>query len=171
MKTATLLLLIILSSFVVHAQNLKTLDDKNGFREYKFGMGHQDIPNLKLVSEDTVTHTSFYEKTDEKLTIGDATVESIGYGFYNDRLYNVLIKTKGLLNSRAVLSVMEGLYGKGEQSNQFIEKYFWLGGVVNAFYSQNSITNDAQIYFGSLPIVEERKKDAEARAKKAKGDM
>jgi len=171
MKRLTLFFTISLMSALVYGQNLKALDEKNGFREYKFGIDTSAIPNLKLTETDNTGLTRFYEKTDEKLSIGDAEIESIAYGFYKGQFYSVLIKTKGYSNSKALLEMMRELYGKGYQSNQFIETYIWFGKLVNASYDENSITRDATVYFTSKSIQEQKKKDADERKKKAKGEM
>lgn len=169
-KKLSILLLFIVSITMTIGQNLKALDDKNGFRDYKFGDSLSKFTNLNLVDASKDSTTRFYTKTDDKLKIGENDVV-IAYVFFKGQLSTVVIKTKGYSNSRGVLKTLEELYGKGDQSNQYIEKYYWFGGVVTASYNENSVTNDATVYIRSKKFSELSKQNDEENTKKAKGDM
>lgn len=170
MKNISLLLLLC-STLLSQAQNLKALDEKNGFREMKFGSDIKEFPAMSPIEYESDSLIIFYKLTDDKLKIGSHEVERITYGFYKDKFYLVMIKINGYSNSRGVLDVMTELYGKGDKSNRYIEKYYWSGDAVWASYSENSITNDAMIYFSSKTISDRVKKDKEQASKKAKSDM
>jgi hypothetical protein len=153
------------------AQNLKALDTKNGFRDFKFG---DDISTFKDLVEIEIGKdglTKFYSITDDKLAIGTSELEKISYGFYKDKLFAITIATKGYSNSRGVLKALQELYGNGTQENRFMEKYTWWGSKVWAFYEENSITKNAQIMFLSKPIVDQRTQDEKENAKKASDDL
>jgi hypothetical protein len=66
---------------------------------------------------------------------------------------------------------MKELYGKGYQPNEYIEKYYWLGKIVTASYDENSITNDADLYFESKEISKQIEMDKKNANKKATTDM
>ncbi len=171
MKKIKLVLLAIsmLTMMTLSAQNKKMLDEKNGFREFKFGMNADSIPNLKLVESDGFCN--YYEKTDEKLKIGDYDVKSITYGFYRGKLDFIFIEIKGYNNSRGILNIFESQYGKGYQSNPYIEKYYWFAKTVTLSYDENSINNNANIIIHSKMFDDIKKTDKKTAEEKAKSDL
>jgi hypothetical protein len=169
MKKILLIVTIILSNSII-AQNLKALDDKNGFREYKFGDTITKFTNLKVIESNKDSTNVFYKRTDDKLTIGEYEVELI-YGFYKGQFSTLFIKTKGYTNSRGVLKTLIELYGKGFQDNKYIEKYSWTGNLVRLSYDENSATNNASTLMYSLGISAKKKNDEQEKVNKAKGDM
>lgn len=166
-----ILLIIFFASFSSTGQNIKALDEKNGFRDMKFGSDISTFQNMKEVERSSDELSIYYIKTDDKLKIGTGEVQKITYGFYKGKLYVVLIKINGLTNSRDVLLVMQELYGNGYKSNEYIEEYFWLGKKVTASYEENSVTSDATIIFSNEEITAQKEKDKKEANKKAKSDM
>jgi len=161
MKKITFLFSLLVFTTVLNAQNLKALDEKYGFREAIFETPIDSFKNFKEVQ------TNFYSSTSENLSIGDYSFDKVYYAFYKKQLYSVIIKTKGYSNSRGFLSILQKAYGNGSQSNEYIEKYYWFGELVTLSYNQNSITDDATIYFSckklsNLKQAEKKKADAEA---------
>lgn len=153
MKNLKLMMMTLMMCLVGMSYGQKELDDKNGFRELTFGDRLGSIPNLILIENLTTSNSNYkyYQKTDEKLMIGDFTIKSIIYGFYKDDLDVILIvfKTNDSINSRGVLDVFENQYGKGFQSNKNVEKYFWYGDYVCMLYSENNITHNSSVYLHS----------------------
>jgi len=164
-----LLLAGVLIGFASYSQNLKKLDEKNGFRDMKLGMSIDSIKNLKKIEDSD--NLKFYQRLDENLIIGDYQVESIVYGFYKGYLSFILIKTKGYTNSRGIKDVIVNLYGNGYQSNQYIEDYWWFANNVQLNYDENSITNDATIMFKSKPISKQMELDKKEKDEKATNGM
>ncbi len=170
MKKYIIILFVIFHFSFIKGQNLKALDDKDGFRDYKFGDTITKFTNLKLTEKSKDGKTAYYNKTDDKLKIGESDV-TIDYVFYEGHFYEVFMETKGLSNSKGVLKVLNELYGNGYQDNQYIEKYLWFGSKVTLYYKENSVTNDAIISISSEPIRKKRKLDEELKIKEAKKDM
>lgn len=152
MKKIKLMMMTLMMCLVGLSYGQKELDAKNGFRALTFGDKVASIQNLILIEGLTTSNIKYkyYQKTDEKLMIGDFEIKSIIYGFYNDELDVILIifKTNDTINSRGVLNVFENQYGKGLKSNKNIEKYFWYGDYVCMLYSENSKHNNS-IYLHS----------------------
>jgi hypothetical protein len=136
------------------------LDFKNGFRDLKFG---DPPPHEMQVVEDGVT--TFYKRPADDLVIGNATLHGLTYGFYKGRLSSVLLETKGLVNSRALLEVLRQAYGSGHRSNQFMDRYSWHGRRVTLIYDEKPITNDADVLFESVTLKNEREADEKAKAR------
>lgn len=158
--------LLMCFGFNSFGQNLKKLDEKNGFREVKFNTGIKSIPNLQFIGNGE-PNIKFYKKTNEILMIGDYKLKSITYVFYKEILCGIIIETEGYSNSRGILDLIKSLYGDGYQSNEYIEQYYWFGDIVTLSYEENLITNDAAIIFKSKKIIEQQNEDKKEKAKKS----
>ena len=163
---------IFLLIFSVHCygQNMKALDNKFGFREMKFGDSITKFDDLVPIEYSNDSSSIFYKRTGDKLTIGSTEV-ALSYGFYKGVLYSIYIKTKGYENSRSLLKTLEEMYGKGYQSNRYIEEYSWYGKKVSLSYDENSINHNADILMYSKESITQQKKDEKEKAKKAKDDF
>ena len=175
MNSATRFMLLSLALFtwvgaadIAHAiskgKGLKALDAKYGFRDGSFGMliSSTNFQGAKLVEDGG--DTKFYSRPHDKMTIGGAELDQIVYGFYKGKLGYVHIETKGYLNSRALLEVLQKAYGPGYKSNRYIEKYHWFGKKVSMTYDENSITDDAGVFLSSRLIREEEAQDKKRKA-------
>ncbi len=161
MKILPIFLLFIVIPITVIGQNIKSLDEKYGFREMKFETHFSSIKNLVKVEE------GFYKSTTENLKLGDYKLSEVTYSFYKDQLYIILIQTKGLINSRGVLKILQQAYGEGIQSNEYIERYYWDGEKTLMSYEQNSVTDDALIIMwckklADLKDTDEKRANSEA---------
>jgi hypothetical protein len=142
--------------------SLAYLDFRNGFRDLKFG----DLPTQDMrIFEDSV-ETRFYRRPSDDLTIGGAKVSEIVYGFYKGRFYAVLISTKGIVNSRAMLDVLQQAYGLGRRPNQFLDDYYWEGALVSSICNEKPVSHDATVLFQSLSLKKEKDTDEKAKARK-----
>lgn len=171
MKTSLLALAFAASlPLCAAAQNVKALDQKNGFRDLTFGVDTLAI--AQRMQEPTKNpNTKIYSRPTDELKIGAAELKDIYYYFYKNQLSDIIIHTKGLVNSKAMLAALQANYGRGEQYNRFIENYNWAGRVVTMNYDENSITGDAVLFISSNPIGKQQRADEAAAAKKAKGDL
>ena len=162
MKTLSMILSFLIIPIVVIGQNLKALDDKNGFRKATFGMSPYSFKNLEQVmvqpliglKEDRNPKNSkfypvqgeYYDK-DVDLYIGNFPLDYIKYYFYKNKLVTIEIKVrkgKGLNNQNGVLEVLETAYGKGvlkkvnntsAVDNNSYSNYSWEGGKVKMKYT------------------------------------
>jgi hypothetical protein len=147
--------------------SLAYLDFRNGFRDLKFG----DPPTQNMTVFEEGGDTKFYRRSSDDLTIGNANIKEISYGFYKGRLYSVLLQTGGLINSRALLAVLREAYGPGSRPNQFMDRYLWDGSKVLLYYDQKPISDDAIAMFQSVPLRNERAADEKAKARKGAGGL
>jgi hypothetical protein len=99
-------------------------------------------------------------------TLVEPTARRIAYVFYKGRLSTILIETKGLTNSRNLLEVLRQAYGVGERPNRFMDHYMWSGSHVRISYDQNSINDDADVWFFGTPLLDEERADRKAKARK-----
>jgi hypothetical protein len=170
-KLISLTFLLALTIVISQAQNLKALDDKYGFRDYKFETDVNQFENLKLMEDEDEGLTKFYIKTDENLKIGDYDVETIAYFFYKDKLCGVILRVEGYINSKGILAALQELYGKGRKPNKYIETYFWHGNLVSLAYEQNSISDITAVSFYCNKIMKQKELDEKKIIKKATEDL
>lgn len=171
MKKILLLVAFLCFNVSLIAQNVKALDAKNGFRDFKFGDDISTFKDLIEIETSNDGNTKVYQISDDKLAIGTSELEKINYSFYKDKFFAVSIKTRGYSNSRGVLRALQELYGKGTQENRYMDNYMWVGSKVFATYDENSVTNDASIFFLSATIATQRTLDEQESAKKATDDL
>ncbi len=165
-----LMFILVAIPFFCNCQNLKALDTKNGFRDMQFGDSDSKFNDLVVDAYSSDSLSIFCRRTGDKLTIGASEV-SIIYVFYKSQLKNVVIKTKGLKNSRALLDALQEMYGKGRQPNEYIEEYYWWGKKVTLDYDENSISGDAKVFITSKEISGKQDLDSKEKAKEAKNDF
>jgi hypothetical protein len=159
MKSLSMIILLFITPIVVIGQNLKALDDKNGFREAKFGMSPSSFKKLEqlkgypLVGFDDKSDINtrkliplpgqYYDK-DVDLHIGDFSLDYVKYGFYKNKLLTIKIMvSEGLTNQNGILEILETAYGKGvlkkedglsSYSNKSYSYYIWEGEKVKMTY-------------------------------------
>lgn len=160
-----LLLIITLSFFSISltfAQNIKKLDEKNGFKELTLGSSYQDAKKYLSdlpVESNAKGKTAIYSLTDESFfEVGESEIDKISVSFFSDRLESIVIETKGHQNFKDLLAVLTQGYGKGEKKNTYIEEYHWTGKKVNMSYKMNANTKDGKLTIVSKEISEQNEK-------------
>ncbi|QHT69209.1 hypothetical protein GXP67_22475 [Rhodocytophaga rosea] len=146
----------------VFAQNIKKLDEKNGFKELTLGSSYQDAKQYLSelpIESNAKGKTAIYAVTDQSfLEVGESEINKITASFFNDRLESINIDTKGHQNFKDLLDVLTKGYGKGEKKNTYIEEYHWLGKKVNMSYKMNANTKDGKLTIVSKEIAEQNEK-------------
>ena len=136
MKTLITIVLLSLLSFSTKSQNLKSLDDKNGFRDVKFEAPTSSIKGLVKIK----IHPSFadeypnydgYTKTGEDLRIGKCILKEVQYWFYKNQLCDINITLPNdYSNAMDILKIFEVAYGPAEKEEKAYGKwieYHWRG--------------------------------------------
>ncbi len=149
----------------------KKWDEKYGFKDLVFESSIADFKSKvewKDHKEDMGRDRVAFEIADDKfLTVGDCHLDH-GYAiFYQGHLETIMLFTKGYKNSRCFLETFEAAYGKGFQSNQYIERFLWDGKRAQAYYDESSLDNNATIILESKIVKD--KQDAADKAAKEKG--
>src|SRR5687767_11451091 len=71
----------------------------------------------------------FYSKKAEDPKIGGAELEIVEYGFWQNRLSDINIRTVGAINFHALRDATTAKFGRGFQGNRYIEEYYWNGNI------------------------------------------
>ncbi|MBG8552360.1 hypothetical protein [Hymenobacter guriensis] len=166
MKKLLLSLVLILVCYTVRAQNVKALDEKNGFRDARFWADTTAIKDLVYLttSQDRIR---YYKRTSDSPSIGNAQVD-ISYGFYKGRLMAVVLTTN---SASYLLDALKASYGPGIQNNRYIPEYFWLGQQVYMSFKEDTALHTAQAVIISRTMQKQQEEDNKKAAEKAKAEL
>lgn len=146
----SILLLLLVAPFALFGQSkYAKLDEKFGYKDLKFEMSETDfaskVKNRKLESkEEGLTKYLITDIGYQK--VGSCELETVVATFFEKQLLSIDIKTKGSVNSGCFYDAIVSQFGKGFQSNKYIEEYGWIGEKVFALFSKNSVTDDGDFY-------------------------
>ena len=152
-KLGTRLFLLLISVYVA-IPAFAFQNEPDGFRGIKWGTNISELNDM-LVAE-SGKDTVYYIRKNDTLKIGNADIDQISYGFYKNRLFVVLVEYNGYLNFTKLKAILIDQYGKPEQPNRLMEKYFWSGGTVDIFFDYNEMSKNGNFYCAFRPIQEER---------------
>lgn len=165
-----LFILLLCPSLMVMGQNRKqkkAMDAKDGFRNIKLESSISSFKNLMTVETDN--NHRFCRIRNEDLAMGEATLDSVIYCFYKDKLESIMLFATGYSNSRVILNILQSAYGHGSKDNPYIETYFWDSNLVSIVYKENSINHNSVTAIFSEPLKLEdnnnQKTDAENAAR------
>ena len=164
----TLVFLLIISVCVA-IPALAFQNEPDGFRGIKWGTNLSELPDMVLTED--VGDEKFYTRKSDKMKIGEADIGRISYRFYKNRFCGVLVGFTGSSNFTKLKAVLFDQYGQPEQTNQFMEKYSWLGGSVVIALHYNEISKTGNIFYGFIPIRQEEEMDDKQKAKKGAKDL
>lgn len=98
----------------------------DGFRDLRWGELASDVSGLQILdSENSIPGVEEYIRPNEALKIGRADIESIIYGFWQDRLYTVTIWTEGRSDYLRLKQTVFNEFGSGFKSDKSRENYVW----------------------------------------------
>lgn len=146
------------------------LDFKYGFRDAKFEMSidsFKDMIPIMDSSNSANKRVQYYHRATDNMSIGEYQLSEILYVFYHGKLMRIMIETKGLVNSRGILEMLQDLYGNGFKDNEYIEEYYWGGSKVTLLYDENSVTHDARIWFDCTKLSNQNKAEEKKNQQKA----
>lgn len=170
MRYLLLVLLLASTAYVSQAQNGEMdrakIDSKFGFRDVKLESPLSLFAKKQLVKIEEQPNTKYYKSKIENLKLGDYALKDITYVFFKDTLAEIMIQTKGYINSDGLLKIIKETYGQGFQSNRYIERYLWSGDKSTIYYDQNSVTHDALLTISSTAMMLKMQESETERNKK-----
>lgn len=153
-------IIITLISFIaitsLSAQNKNSIDRKYGFRDIKLETPVDEISNLKLIKESN--GIQYYIKQDENNKEGDLEFQQILYGFYNNKLYFIVLRTIGVQNADHLLTYLNREYGEGQPNHNIADSYTWFAKKTGLVYEYKEIPGIAEAYLYSKTLLIEKRK-------------
>lgn len=159
-------MLLIAAPLTAHAFN----NEPNGFRGYTWGDtldSHKEELSLTAEGKDN----SYFSRNGDNLKIGGAELNSITYHFSKYGFTSVTIKTEGIANNTALISAFQEQFGKGFQSNRYIERYLWTGSNSIIFIDCSSVTRKCSAFIHSSNIKKQIDADKKSQAMDAAKDF
>ena len=117
-----------------------------------FGTRLEALDGFQLLTESGAAGTQLYIRPDEVLEIGQARLDGVTYGFYQQRLYFVALFTSGRRDAQAALSALQAAYGPGTAIVGDVPEYVWQGQRVSLHFRQDPVTEMGMVGFTSRAI-------------------
>lgn len=176
MKRIALIIITLLITFASFPNCLLSetfQNEPDGFRGVKWGT---DISQCKDMIYDGLDQSyggiTVYTRKDDKLQIGDAKLDKIEYGFWRGKFDSVNIITQGYANWSSLKDACFEKFGKGFQSNEYIEKYAWFGDTTLILLTYNDISKKARLCICSKEISKQQEEYKEKKTQEgAKKDF
>ena len=144
--------LLLLCSALIPVCGFCFQNEPEGFGGIQWGTHISAVTNMILVLEkanDPIRgDLKMYQNQDQVMTEGRATIKKAGYIFFKDKFMSAQILTEGSSNWLGLKDGAFEIFGKGEQSDQSFEQYFWFGNK-----SRIKLNYDKETERGSLSIV------------------
>jgi hypothetical protein len=127
------------------------LDYNNGFRDFHFGQEfHAHESELKFLFTDGTSN--FYERKNENLKAGYATLTRIYYVFTNGKLSTIVLKLKGQADSDLMKKALVEQYGNTEENSYTLGHYEWKGQQVSLSFNAATLDREeARVIYMGLP--------------------
>jgi hypothetical protein len=159
MKIKQPILLVVLTLVVglvgtVHAFS----NEPEDFRGIKWGTNIDKYTDLHFVGvSDSWTR---YQRNNENLKIGEATLQEIEYYFYQNKFHSVRVRFFGEQNLLDLKKTLSKDYGKGIKNVKgYSVEYQWHGPKVDTKIEYDNISKKGVLVYTYLPISAEIAKD------------
>lgn len=140
------------------------------FRNMLWNSNIKEYNGMVLVEDNK--YNRYYSRPTDQLSINDAALSNISYGFYQGRLSSVIIRFKGYTNYTKIVDAMNQKFSNGYQDNQYLKSFYWgLSAPATAHLEYSDITKAGTLIFAYKPIAEEMRNDSIDEAKKAAKDL
>lgn len=129
--------------------------EPNSFRGYTWGMPVYQL-YLREYSRTQVKYNGkvvYYTKKNEDLFIGNAKIEKIEYGFWNDEiLCEVLVSIRGKENFERIKRICIEKFGKNYRKVPGCDKIVWKGKTTYIFLDFNPTNGKGYLYMSPYPF-------------------
>ena len=139
--------------------------EPDGFRGIKWGSSSKS-----LSKEFTMVDKGSYYKKNEKLKIGGAKLEFVGYMFYKNKFYTGAVKTKGKENKSALIAAFKSKFGKPTNDDKS-GNMSWYGKKASITLNCNMFTHRCLALIQSTQISLKLSADKKKEAESGKNDF
>ena len=100
-----------------------TVEVPNGFRGIAWGTPLSKLTGM-VVADDS-GQVKYYRRTGDPLSLGEAELKRVSYGFYRDKFYSVLIEFEGKANFEKTRTHLLATYGEATRIGSAGTSYMW----------------------------------------------
>lgn len=146
-----LILILLMSTFSLRAQDVNELERRNGFKEIKLGSSIDSVKGATF-KKDIIERKEFPAKVYETehpdyMTIGDVEVKKISIKTYKGLIYEMDVET---VKDPKVMRGLEKSYGKATYSIR-TESYYWKGQTLSLTYKGHR--KEIKLTYRSGPVI------------------
>lgn len=167
-KVVFLFLYIFLSTNIYAFEN-----EPDGFRGIVWGTDISQLKDMEFVKVDPKTGIKLYKRKKDNMTIGNANLDAIYYGFFDNKFYVVIAETLFFTDFEELKKACFENFGKGEQPRLYFDEYFWNGEKVkiSLIYDRSSINGTLMIVSKELEkfIKDNKPKEENKKPRKPQG--
>jgi hypothetical protein len=142
-------------------------NEPKGFRDIEWGSNISGLADMSVVFSQR--DRKLCSRKADKMALGDAALDKIVYVFYKDQLTGIMITFHSLSTFQALKGTLFERYGKGEQPDQFTDKYLWMGDTTMIRLDFNLVSYEGNLSFRSIALLNQQQTNEKERAE-AKGD-
>jgi hypothetical protein len=125
-----------------------------GFRGIKWNTSLFQVPGLVLAEKDGEVRV--YNKTNDALKLGGATLNGIHYTFYRDRFYSVNLTFNNPVHYDLLKQYTFEVYGPGQsESTMWRKTWWWTGENVNVRLDYSLLMREGTLCFTYLPLYQQ----------------
>ena len=143
-------------------------NEPKGFRDIEWGSNISGLADMSVFFSQR--DAKLCSRKADKMAIGDAALDKIVYVFYKDQFTGVMITFHSLSTFQALKGILFEQYGKGEQPDQFKDKYLWMGDTAMIRLDFNPVSHEGNLSFRSIALLNQQQIDEKERAE-AKGNL
>lgn len=173
LRKSPLLIVMIIVLFISTFISLQTADAMNNepddFRGMLWSIDISELSGMRLIAAEG--DMKFYEKQNENLTIGNAKVSKIVYGFYKDSFYSLFIYYDGIINFSKLKDIYVEKYGEAYHPNEYINRFSWSGTNLDILLTFDDILKNGRIVYFYRPIMDRIERDEKENAQKGAADL
>ena len=163
MKSILIILLLVVSCFS---------EEIEGFRDLKWGDGPDKLGKFEVIEKNVNEKFFLYTKEKESLIIGDVKLSSIEYGFFDNKLFIVLLNFSGEDNLRKIKKAFEAKYQiEWFRENRYIEHYFYSNKKVHISVECGSTYKKCNANISNVELANKYIKYCDSVAKKGAKDL
>ncbi len=111
-----------------------------------------------LIPKGTFGRKAWYRSPADTLWEGIPLAE-VRYAFYREKLHTIQVRVEGDEASKALLVLLETLFGPGKQDG-YAPRYRWIGQRAVLVYDQNILTRNTEVRLESLVLQRQLERDA-----------
>lgn len=153
-----------------YSQQSEDAENMEGFRGLSWGTPLKEIQNQMIECNEIDGKILFCVRENEDMNIGGASLASLQYVFYDEKLSGALITTEGSSNWTALKEATIAKFGSLTQPNEFIERYLWSEGDTFLIIEYNEFVGEGSMYLYSIKMMKIKEEQDKKAAEEGKTD-
>lgn len=121
-----------------------------GFRDIKFG--DSPLKDMVLEKHDKATNIKHYALKKDKFNIGEATLDSISYWYFDNKFMGSFMHFTGRGNFNLLKETLESKHGEPYRPNRYMDNYMWTGGNTRLAITYSDVRGSGMIMLMNIEM-------------------